>query len=420
MTELTERRAVGAPDPCPSGSFPMEVVPESVLHKVFRASQRWTLTHGREVNALHVGEPAYGMPPSVVDAMTDAIVSGDTAYTSAEGSPELRDALTAKLVRQGLDVSPDQVFVAPGSCQGLSAVGKAVHTPGAAWLIPQVHWPIYRQQGAVNSYETLAYPLGEHYGLDVDAIAKSATPQTRVIVVNSPANPTGAVADDRDRRDLLTLATERNWIVISDEAYEDFVYDGKHTPLATLEADTDPDERRVFSAFTFSKSHAMTGCRVGYVVAPNDRFAALLRKVQEATIIAPPTPAQRGALAALNEHEAVRENVAQVQASRDAIMPELVAAGLIDVPPAGGWYALLNIDRSGLRAQQFSDRLLAERGVGVAPAAAFAVDGDPIARDLIRISMAGDRELLVEGVQAIIQACHEWGDPRDARSEGTT
>ncbi|UPK75789.1 pyridoxal phosphate-dependent aminotransferase [Nocardioidaceae bacterium SCSIO 66511] len=420
MTELTDRPAAGVPDAASAEYFPMEGVPESVLHKVFRASHRWMLTHGRDVNALHVGEPAYGMPPSVVTAMTDAISSGDTAYTSAEGASELREALTAKLIRQGLDVSPDYVFVAPGSCQGLSAVGKAVHTPGSAWLIPQVHWPIYRQQGAVNGYETLAYPLGKHYGLDVDRIAQSATAQTRVIVVNSPANPTGAVADDRDRRELLTLATERDWIVISDEAYEDFVYDGKHTPLATLEADIDPAERRVFSAFTFSKSHAMTGCRVGYVVAPNDRFAALVRRVQEATIIAPPTPAQRGALAALDEHDAVRDNVAYVRASRDAVMPDLIAEGLIDVPPAGGWYALLNIAQSGLGAQQFADRLLDERGVGVAPAAAFAVDDDPVARDLIRISMAGDRDQLVDGVREIIQACREWGDTRDVRSEATT
>lgn len=404
MTELIEHNP----------RYPVQRVPESSLHAVFRASRRWTDTHGREANALHVGEPAFGMPAVAIEAMVRALRDGRCAYTSAEGMPELREALVARLARQGITTTADRVFVTPGSCQGLMAVGAAVHTPGAAWMIPQVHWPIYRQQGVLNGYEVIGYPLGPGYALDVTAIARAATPATRVIVVNSPANPTGAVADPAALRGLLALAADRDWIVISDEAYQDFVYEGTHLPLGSLEADVEPRRRRVFSAYSFSKSHAMTGCRVGYVVAPNDEFASLLRKVQEGSIIAPPTPAQVGALAALGDTAAVRANVAAVRASRDASMGEFIAAGLIGAPPAGGWYALLDIASSGRTASEFADRLLAEHGVAVAPASAFTVPGDESTRSVVRISFAGDRTRLLEGTETLVRACREWGGGRAA------
>jgi aspartate aminotransferase len=390
-------------------AYPVAQVPESSLHAVFRASQRWSYYHGREANALHVGEPAFGIPPEAVEAMCRAVRGGGCGYTSAEGMPELREALVGKLTRQRVDTTADRVFVSPGSCQGLTAVGAAVHTPGAALLIPQVHWPIYRQQGILNRYQVIGYPLGPDYTLDVAAIARAATPATRAIVVNTPANPTGAVADPATLRDLLRLATERDWIVLSDEAYQDFIYDGAHVSLASLEADLEPRDRRVFSAFTFSKSHAMTGCRVGYIVAPNDELAGLLRRVQEASIIAPPTPSQIGAIAALGATGAVSANVAAVRASRDAVMAELVAAGLIRTPPAGGWYALLDISASGCTAERFAARLLTEHGVAVAPAGAFSMPGDPRTRHVVRISLAGDRTRLLEGAATLVRACREWG-----------
>ena len=388
--------------------YPVEQVPESSLHAVFRASERWSRANGRPAIGLHVGEPDYRIPPAAVEAMCRAVRTGDCAYTSAEGMPALREALVAKVAGQGIESTVDRVFVTPGSCQGLMAVGAAVHTPGAALLIPAVHWPIYRQQGVLNGYDTVGYRLGTDYRLDVAAIVRAATPATRAIVVNTPANPTGAVADAATLRELLDLATERDWIVISDEAYEDFVYDGEHVSLAALEADVEPAERRVFTAFTFSKCHAMTGCRVGYIVAPNDDLAALFRKVQEGSIIAPPTPSQIGALAALDATDAVRANVAFVRAARDAVMGDLMAAGLITTPPAGGWYALLDISSSGHSAQRFAARLLAEHGVSVAPAGAFALPGDPATGSVIRISLAGDQARLLEGTAAIVRACREW------------
>lgn len=392
--------------------YPVELVPQSSLHGVFRATQRWVRTNGRDAICLHVGEPAYTMPPAAVDAMYRAMRDDRCSYTSAEGMRELREALVDKLARQGIATTVDRVFVTPGSCQGLVAVGAAIYEPGAAWMIPQVHWPIYRQQGILNGYQTVAYPLGANYAIDVASIARAATPRTRAIMVNSPANPTGVVADASTLRELLDLARQRDWIIISDEAYEDFVYDGEHVPLASLEADVEPPDRRVFSAFTFSKSHAMTGCRVGYIVAPNDRLADLLMRVQEASIIAPPTPSQIGALAALDATDLVRANVAAVRARRDAVMGDLMTAGLIDVPPAGGWYALLDISSSGYPAEEFAGRLLEEHGVAVAPAGAFTLPGDPRTLGLVRISLAGDTARLVEGIATLVRACREWGDQR--------
>jgi aspartate aminotransferase len=390
--------------------YPIEQVPDSGLHAIFRAAQRWSRRHGREAIGLHVGEPAFAMPDVVVAAMCRAIHENRCAYTTAEGMPELREALVERLAGRRIDTTTDRVFVTPGSCQGLASVGAAVYTPGAEWLIPRVHWPIYLQQAKLNGYQVAGYPLGVDYALDVDAVAAAATSDTRVVVVNSPANPTGAMADTSSLRRLLELACERDWLIVSDEAYEDFVYEGRHVPMASLEADIEPHCRRVFSAFTFSKSYAMTGCRVGYIVAPNDALAELLRRVQEASIIAPPTPAQVGALAALGATEQVAANVDMVRRSRDAVMDDLIAEGLINSPPAGGWYALLDISSSGCTAEQFAARLLAEHGVAVAPAPAFAMPDDSSTNAVVRISFAGDRSRLLEGTAALIEACRQWGD----------
>ena len=389
--------------------FSVDAVPASSLHKVFEDTARWAADTGRQPNNLHVGEPIYSMPETARRAMIDAIAQGDCGYTGAVGRLDLRTRLAERAQASGIDTDPSLIAVTPGSCQGLAAIGRALHDPGAAMLIPSVHWPIYRQQAIVNDYELIGYPLGENYEIQVDAIAAASTPNTRVLLINSPANPTGYVCPPEVLRDLLDLACERDWMVICDEAYEDFVFGGTHVSVASLEADLDPDRRRVFSTFTFSKSYAMTGCRVGYVVAPNPAFADRLRRVQEATIIAAPTPSQIGALAALDASDEVERNVEYVRASRDAAMEILLPAGLIARPPGGGWYAMLDVGSSGRGAVEFSEALLDDYGVGVAPAAAFSFPGDASTDATVRISLAGDRDQLIAGCREIVAACERWG-----------
>ncbi|SDS88747.1 pyridoxal phosphate-dependent aminotransferase [Microlunatus soli] len=413
LTETSERRP------------PAAAVPASSLHAAFRSAEQWESRHGRRAIKLQVGEPAYPMPTAVREAMAAAVRAGDCAYTSAEGSVTLRDALAARLNGHGLDTDPERVFVTPGSCQGLWAVLTSIVTPGAAVLIPELHWPIYRQQAILTGFTPIGYPLRADYTPDPDGIAAAAASiaapgggtdgdrPTRVaaIIVNSPANPTGAITPVDDLARILELADRHDWAVISDEAYQDFVYRGRHSSTAALEADRQPAARRVFSTFSFSKSHAMTGCRVGYVTAPDSTRADVLRRVQESCIIAPPTPAQRGAMAGLATDREVEANATHVHDNLAAVAGRLSAAGMVNNVPAGGWYALLDVTESGLDAGRFAERLLEDAGVAVAPAAAFALPGDDRSSKLIRISLAGDRAELTAGVDAII-AQHRAGGVR--------
>lgn len=405
LTETSDRRP------------PATAVPTSSLHAAFRRAEQWEHRHGRKAIKLQVGEPAYQMPVAVREAMVAAVRAGDCAYTSAEGAEPLRIALAARLNGQGLDTEPDRVFVTPGSCQGLWAVLTSIVTPGAAVLIPELHWPIYRQQAILSGFTPIGYPLRADYTPDPDGIAAAAASidapdgngvnavrpgRVAAIILNSPANPTGAVTQPDDLDRILELADRHDWSVISDEAYQEFVYRGRHRSTAALEADRRPAARRVFSTFSFSKSHAMTGCRVGYVVAPDNARADVLRRVQESCIIAPPTPAQRGALAGLAADREVGANAAHVCDNLATVAGPLRAAGMLNNVPAGGWYALLDVTESGLDAAEFAERLLEDAGVSVAPAAAFALPGDNRSSNLIRISLAGARDELTAGVAAII------------------
>ncbi|MFJ3232893.1 pyridoxal phosphate-dependent aminotransferase [Streptomyces sp. NPDC086787] len=391
-------------------------IPPSCLHEVFRAAEVWEQKTGRPVNRLHVGEPSYRMPTVAAEALTKAVADGATSYTSAEGMLSLREALTAKLeTENGHRTNPEHVFVTPGSCQGLSALLMSIATPGAELLLPELHWPIHLQQALLAGFRPVFYPVRDDLGVDVERIAEAAGPRTRAILVNTPSNPTGAVLGEDELGRLLALARERGWHVISDEAYEHFLYDGEHVSLSALEKDLPADQRRVFSTYSFSKSYGMTGCRLGYVVAPNKATADAFRIVQEASIIAPATPVQYAGLAALQAHEDVARNRAMIRAARDETLPMLVDVGLLDRLPAGGWYALLDVRRTGLEASRFADELLAATDVAVAPAKGFAllpvvddagrvveVRSNPISRHLVRVAFCGDPDLLREGVRAMV------------------
>lgn len=370
-------------------------VEPNCLHGVFRSVEQWELATGRQAIKLHVGEPAFRPPDEVVEAVVASVRDGRTGYTSAEGLADLRIALTAKLsVHNGLHTTPDLVFVCPGSCQGIAAVLQSIARPGGELLLPELHWPIHLQQCRLAGLRPRLYPLDDGYHPDVAGVAAASSAQTCALLVNSPANPTGAVIGRAALERLLELARSQGWWVISDEAYEDFCYDGEHLSMAALEQGERPDAHRVYTTFSFSKSFAMTGYRLGYVVAPNLAAAARLRAVQEASIIAPATPAQYAGLAALSVPEAAGRNRAHVAGARDALAI-LVREGMLGGFPRGGWYALADLG-PGVDAEAFCAALLLDCGVAAAPARGFSL-GDR-ARSLVRLAICGDRRSLEAGL----------------------
>ncbi|MFD9887622.1 pyridoxal phosphate-dependent aminotransferase [Streptomyces alboflavus] len=392
-------------------------IPSSCLQDIYRAAEVKELTTGTEVIKLHVGEPYFGPPDQVAEAFVEAVGRGDTKYSGVEGLPALRESLVEKLrTDNGLDTDVSRVLVTPGSCQGLSALLQSLAEPGAEILLPELHWPVHLQQSLLAGLRPVFYKLGPDFLPDPESLAAAAGPRTRILLLNSPANPSGAVMDAKLVGALLDLARSKGWQVISDEAYEHYVFEGEHLSVAALERDVPVDERIVHSTFSFSKSVAMTGYRLGYVAAANEKAADALKVVQEASIIGTSTPAQYAGIAAVRTRADIAElNRKRVMTSRDASLPRLVEAGLLGGLPAGGWYAIADIGRTGMDAETFATRLLDATGVAVVPGNGFAWHPEldeagniasaayaPWARHLIRIAFCVDPDALERGVQSLL------------------
>ncbi|MFJ2768452.1 pyridoxal phosphate-dependent aminotransferase [Streptomyces sp. NPDC087300] len=400
-----------------AGRSVARTIPSSCLMDIYRAAERKERETGAEIIKLHVGEPYFLPPDDVAKALMDAVQLGRTSYTTVEGLVELREAIAEKLARENrVDSDVSRIFVSPGSAQGLSALMKALAEPGAEILLPELHWPVHLQQALLAGLKPVFYPLGEDFRPTPEAVRAAAGPRTRVLMINSPTNPTGVTMDAERLAALLALAREEGWQVISDEAYEHFVYEGEHISLASLERDVPVDERIVHSVYTLSKSLAMTGYRLGYVAAANEPTAQALRVVQEASIIAPCTPVQYAGIAALALPGVTDTHREMVRRNRDTLLAPLVDAGLLRELPAGGWYAMLDVSRTGLDAAAFSMKLLEAQDVAVVAGAGFAMQPRldaagriesagfaPWSRHLVRIAFCVDPRTLRTGVSRILE-----------------
>ena len=389
-------------------------IPPSCVHAVYRSVNEWQRRTGREVVRLDIGEPYFKPPNAAVEALAAAVREGRTSYTPAEGLPELRERLAEKLVRRNKHrTSPELVFVTPGASQGICAVLQSVTDPGDEILLPAFHWPIHLQQTLLCGLRPKFYPLTDDYHPDLEALRSMASDRTRVLLVNTPSNPTGTVYDPHTMMSLLELAQEHDWVVISDEAYEDFVFEGEHLSMAALERDLPGRQRRVFTIFSYSKSFAMTGYRLGYVAAPNATRGAILQAVEEASILSSPTPVQYAGLAALDALDEVDGNRKGVLSARDGLTP-LVDLGLLQRLPAGGWFALLDCGGVGVTAEEFAAGLLEREAIAVAPARGFALrpvtdaggavesmGADPATETLLRIAFCGQPEQVCDAAGRI-------------------
>jgi aspartate/methionine/tyrosine aminotransferase len=366
-------------------------IPVSSLHEIHRlVAQR-----GQDTIALHVGEPFLRMPESVSEAFARAIRDGHTAYTDAPGLPLLCQALADRLRHNGAPPA-EHVFVTPGSCQAIAAVLQSIAFDGGVALLPEIHWPIHLQQ-------VLLAGLRPEFLAEADlltALGKACSPEVCVVIVNSPANPSGRVLDDETLAGIHEWAVRNRVWVVSDEAYEDFVFDGSAPRMAALDAGLPAADRVVFSVHTFSKGFSMTGCRLGYVAAPTSERAELLRRVQEATLVAPCTPVQYAGLAALADERHLGVHHAYVRATRDEVMR--LAGPLAWRVPAGGWYALLDLSAYTYDTDLFCRQLLDEAGVALAPGWGFVPPGDPLGQHLVRITLCWDRAATLEGVRRLL------------------
>jgi aspartate aminotransferase len=409
----------------PRPSRRSQLIPFSPIRVMFRLADELERSGGGPVIRLHVGDPDFAPPDAVIDATALAMREGKTHYPPSVGIENLRVALAQKLARRnGIAAATEQVVIAPGSTEALIASMEIALHPGDEILLPEIYWPNYVQQTLLTSAKPVFYPLGAGYQPDVEGVRRSVSPRTRAILINSPSNPTGAVIPEATLRALYAIARERDLWILSDEAYEDIVFDAKHVSPASFERDLPEEERRVFSLFTFSKSYAMTGFRLGYIAAPSQLVGTILRKIQEPIVASTATPIQWGGLAALLDETAIPRMREAYRRRRDLAVSVLRPAGLVDYTPEGAFYILADVASTGVGADEFAIRLLKEHRVAVAPASGFALapafgpDGLPVgemtatgapeypilpkARTRVRIAFCVSDEELGEGLRRMV------------------
>ncbi|HYM66740.1 MAG TPA: aminotransferase class I/II-fold pyridoxal phosphate-dependent enzyme [Patescibacteria group bacterium] len=350
---------------------------------------------------LDVGQPDFPTPQHIKDAGKRAIDENKTFYTQTAGIPSLRAKLVDKLARvNGIVASPDRVTIGPGGVGAIAAVLASVVEPGDEVLLPDPGWPNYSMMLGWLNVREVRYPCPPTLGFqpDLDALRSLITPRTRVIVVNSPNNPTGAVYPRKTMEALIALAQSHNLWFLSDECYDQIVLDGAWTSPAAMA----PDDPRIVSAFTFSKTYSMTGWRIGYVTGSAEVIDTAT-KVLESSSSCVSTISQIAAEAALaGPQDCVGEMVAAYRRRRDLVVGILKDAELFIAEPSGAFYCMADVTPSGLKSRDFAFKLLADRGVSVAPGSAF---GD-MAKDAVRISLASSDEALEEGVGRLVAFVH--------------
>lgn len=367
-----------------------EVTPFLVM-EVLEEAQRLE-REGAHVIHMEVGEPDFDTPGRVVEGAVKALREGHTHYTHSMGLHDLREAICDEYgQRYGAKVEPEQVVVTQGTSPALFLVFGAILEPGDEVILSNPYYACYpnyiRFAGGVPVYIDISEEEG--YQLRPEAIAQRITPRTKAILVNSPANPTGVVLD----ADRLAAIADLGPLVVSDEIYHGLVYEGhEHSILEYT--------NHAIALNGFSKQFAMTGWRLGYVIAP-PTMARALQKVHQNFFISANSFVQHGGIAALREPEcrAQVEAMRQTYADRRRYLLErLTGMGLsIPHPPTGAFYALVNFRRYCQNSLAFAYELLREAKVAVAP----GIDFGSNAEGYLRFSYATSRENIAEGMDRL-------------------
>lgn len=349
---------------------------------------------GDDVVHLELGEPDFATPEHVVEAAVAAARGGETNYTPNAGIDPLRGAIAERARARGIDADAERVVVTTGGVEALYLTLLTVTDPGDEVVVPTPAWPNPLSQARLAGADPVEVSLSpaDGFAFDADRIIEAITDRTGAVVLTSPSNPTGRVFDVSEMDRVVEAAARHDAHVVADEVYHELTYGGTPRSLAAV---TDrPD--RVVTIGSCSKTYAMTGWRVGWLVGPEPVTAAVT-KIHESTTSCVNTPAQHAALAALTGPDGpVREMKAAFERRRDAVIDRLrEVPGVSVTPPEGAFYAF--VDASGLpgSSMDIAERLLFEYDVVAAPGSAFGRGGE----GHVRFSFANDLERLELGVE---------------------
>jgi len=363
---------------------------------------------GRSVIHLEIGEPDFDTPPNIREAAKSALDRGATHYTPTVGIPELRAAIAADATaRKGFAVTPDRVVVTPGGKPVMFFAILALIGEGDEVIYPDPGFPIYESMANYVGGKAVPCPIRQENGfrLDPAELASLVTPRTRLVIINSPANPTGGVSTREDIEQIAAVALEHDLVVLADEIYGRILYAGEHVSIASLPGMAE----RTIVLDGFSKTYAMTGWRLGYGIVPEPLVTPFSRLLVNSVSCTNAATQWAGVEALTGPQDSVDAMVAEFRARRD-----LVVAGLSSIPgvtcllPEGAFYAFPDISGTGLTGSELADKLLFEGGVSVLAGTAFGQVG----RSHLRLSYANSRANLEEAMRRMRSVIEPLVDSR--------
>ncbi|MFB3766663.1 MAG: pyridoxal phosphate-dependent aminotransferase [Methanotrichaceae archaeon] len=365
-------------------------IQESTTLKISAMAKRMNAS-GLDVIDMGVGEPDFDTPSYIVEAGCSSIRAGETHYAPTAGIPELRKAIAEKFCNENkLKVTADDVVVTPGAKMAVFAAIQALIQEGDECLMIGPSWVSYEP--------SVAFAGGKVNWGNVDKdfmplnLAESITPKTRLIIVNSPSNPTGAVFDRQILKEIRDLACDHDLYVISDEIYEKIIYDHEHISIGSM----DGMENRTITVNGFSKSYAMTGWRLGYMTGPKDTIKWVTRLLSHSVSQAPTFVMRAGLVALQGPQDVVQAMVQEFRARRDLLVSGLRALGIPCSMPGGAFYVFPDVSEFG-GGDAFTDRLLKDALIAATPGSAFGPGGV----NNVRLSYATSQERLKEALERI-------------------
>jgi len=363
---------------------------------------------GRDVIHLEVGEPDFDTPANIIEAGAEALRSGWTHYGPAPGLPQLREAIANYLnSSRGTEYGPDNIVVTPGGKPIMFFTILALLEAGDEAIYPNPGFPIYESMINFTGAKAVPSPILEKFGfaLDVSELPGLITDKTKLLIINSPANPTGGVLNRKEIEAIAELAVANDLTVLADEIYAEILYEGEHVSIATMPG----MKERTIILDGFSKTYAMTGWRLGYGAMPGEvaEFAKVIGNLMVNSNSCTSMAVQIAGVEALTgPQDDVKAMVAAFEKRRD-----LMVDGLNDIPgisclrPKGAFYVFPNISGTGLKSKEFADKLLQDYGVAALSGTAFGIYGE----GYLRLSYANSEENLRRALDRIRQMVTDLG-----------
>ncbi|MFJ4226787.1 pyridoxal phosphate-dependent aminotransferase [Paenarthrobacter nicotinovorans] len=349
---------------------------------------------------LSIGEPGFALPRHVLDAGIACLDRDETNYTPNAGIPALREAFATRFrEQQHVDIGADRVYVVDGAQQGLHFAMSLLLSPGDEILIPNPGYPTFAMTTRLLHAVPVQYPLYPHNDFQphIEDIEALITPRTRVLMLNSPSNPLGAVISEETTRQLVALAVKHDLWIISDECYEAFTFDVPHVSPVRFDSAV-PGEARVFASLTLSKTYGLTGLRIGALVCPPG-LEQKMNNVMESIVSCVASPSQYAALAALTgPQEYVSTAREHYRSNRDAASALLAEKNIPFLGAQGAFYLWADVSHvSDGDVRTWVRKFLADSGVSFAPGTAFGSIGE----GWIRIALCGGQQELLDGVSRL-------------------